>query len=36
MLKCRIISGGRKFSGKIVFLPRITLTPSAEDLAIPL
>ena len=35
-LKCTIISGDVKFAGKDVFLPRITLSPSAEDLPIPL
>jgi hypothetical protein len=36
VLKCRIMSGDRKFSGKVVFIPRITLAPTAEDLPIPL
>ena len=36
VLKCRIISGDRKFAGNIVFIPRISLTPSAENLLIPL
>ena len=36
VLKCRIISGDRKFAGNIVFIPRISLTPSAENLPIPL
>jgi hypothetical protein len=30
------MSGDRKFSGKVVFIPRITLAPTAEDLPIPL
>jgi ATP-dependent DNA helicase PIF1 len=34
VLECRILGG--KHSGKVVFIPRITLEPSAEDLAIPL
>ena len=36
MLKCRIMSGDRRFGGKIVFIPRITLSPTAEDMPIPL
>jgi ATP-dependent exoDNAse (exonuclease V) alpha subunit len=36
VLKCRIISGDNKFAGKVVFIPRITLAPTAEDLPIPL
>ena len=36
VLKCRIISGNTKFAGKMVFIPRITLAPTAEDLPIPL
>ena len=36
VLKCRIISGDRKYQGKVVFIPRITLAPAAEDLPIPL
>jgi hypothetical protein len=32
VLKCRIMSGDERFSGKIVFIPRITLSPTAEDL----
>ena len=36
VLKSRIMSGDRRFSGKIVFIPRITLAPAAEDLPIPL
>jgi hypothetical protein len=35
VLKCRIISDG-KFAGNVVFIPRITLSPTAEDLPIPL
>ena len=36
VLKCKIISGDRRFSGIDVFIPRITLSATAEDLAIPL
>ena len=36
VLKCRIMSGDERFSGKVVFIPRITLAPSAKDLPIPL
>ena len=36
VLKCRIISGDPKFAGNVVFIPRITLAPSAEDLPMPL
>jgi hypothetical protein len=36
VLKCSIISGDPKFAGNVVFIPRITLAPSAEDLPIPL
>ena len=36
VLKCRIISGDAKFAGNIVFLPRITLAPTGEDLPLPL
>jgi ATP-dependent DNA helicase PIF1 len=36
VLKCRVMSGDRRFGGKIVFIPRITLAVSAEDLPIPL
>ena len=36
VLKCRVMSGDRRFSGRVVFVPRITLQPSAEDLHIPL
>jgi hypothetical protein len=36
VLWCRIISGDRRFAGKKVFIPRITLEPSAEDLPLPL
>ena len=35
-LKCSIISGDTKFAGKVVFIPRITLAPTAEDLPMPL
>jgi hypothetical protein len=35
-IKCEIISGDARFSGKIVLIPRITLEPSAENLPIPL
>jgi ATP-dependent DNA helicase PIF1 len=36
VLKCKIISGDSRFAGKVVFIPRITLAPTAEDLPIPL
>ena len=36
VLKCSIISGDAKFAGKVVFIPRITLAPTAEDLPMPL
>ena len=36
VLKCRIISGDAKCAGNVVFIPRITLAPSAEDLPLPL
>ena len=36
VLKCRIISGDAKFAGNVVFILRITLAPSAEDLPLPL
>ena len=36
VLKCRIISGDTKFAGNVVFIPRITLAPAAEDLPLPL
>jgi hypothetical protein len=36
VLRCRIISGDAKYAGKVVFLPRITLEPTAEDLPLPL
>ena len=36
VLKCTIISGDAKFAGKVVFIPRITLAPTAEDLPMPL
>ena len=36
VLKCRIITGDRRFAGKIALIPRITLEPSAENLPIPL
>jgi ATP-dependent exoDNAse (exonuclease V) alpha subunit len=35
-LKCEVISGDGRFSGKTVLIPRITLAPSAENLPIPL
>jgi len=35
-IKCEIISGDARFSGKIVLIPRISLEPSAENLPIPL
>ena len=34
VLKCRIISGNTKFAGKVVFIPRITLAPTAADLVL--
>ena len=34
VLKCRILGG--KHAGQIVFVPRITIEPSAEDMPIPL
>ena len=36
VLMCRIISGDPKFAGNVVFIPRITLTPSADTLPFPL
>ena len=36
VLKCRIISGDARFAGNVVFIPRITLAPAAEDLPLPL
>ena len=36
VLKCRIITGDAKFAGNIVFIPRITLEPSAQNLPLPL
>ena len=36
VLDCTVISGDQRFSGKHVFIPRITLTPSNETLPIPL
>ena len=36
VLKCVIISGEAKYAGKVVFIPRITLAPTAEDLPMPL
>jgi ATP-dependent exoDNAse (exonuclease V) alpha subunit len=36
VLKCRIMSSDIRFGGKIVFIPRITLSPTAEDMPIPL
>ena len=36
VLKCTIISGDAKFAGKVVFIPRITLAPTTEDLPMPL
>ena len=35
-MKCRIISGDAKFAGNVVFIPRITVAPVAEDLPLPL
>jgi ATP-dependent DNA helicase PIF1 len=34
VLECHILGG--KHAGKIVFIPRITIEPSSEELAIPL
>jgi hypothetical protein len=34
VLQCRILGG--KHAGKVVFIPRITIEPSAEDMPIPL
>ena len=34
VLRCRILGG--KYAGNIVFIPRITIEPSAEDMPIPL
>jgi len=36
VLKCRIMSGDVRFGGTLVFIPRITLSATAEDMAIPL
>jgi len=36
VLKCRIMSRDRRFGGKIVFIPRITLAWTAEDLPMAL
>jgi hypothetical protein len=36
VLKCTIISADPKFAGHVVYIPRITLAPTAEDLPIPL
>ena len=36
MLKCRIMSADGRFGGNVVFIPRITLSPTAEDIPIPL
>ena len=36
VLKCKIITGDARFAGQIVLIPRITIEPSAETLAIPL
>ena len=36
VLKCRIISGDQRFAGNVVFIPKIILAPSAEDLPLPL
>ena len=36
VLKCRIMSADRRFGGNMVFIPRITLSPTAEDMPIPL
>ena len=36
VLQCRIISKDRRFRGKVVFIPRIRLSPNAEILPMPL
>ena len=36
VLKCTIISADPKFASHVVYIPRITLAPTAEDLPIPL
>ena len=36
VLKCRIMSTDERFGGDVVFIPRITLSPTAEDMPIPL
>ena len=36
VLKCRIMSADRRFGGNVVFIPRITLSPTAEDMPVPL
>ena len=36
VIKCEIISGDRRFAGRIALIPRITLQPSAENIPIPL
>ena len=35
-MKCRIMSGDRRFTGKVVFIPQITLSLAVEDFPIPL
>ena len=36
VLQCRIITGDVKFAGKTVLIPRITLSPTADKIPIPL
>jgi len=36
MLQCRIINKDRRFRDKVVFIPRIRLSPNAEILPVPL
>jgi len=36
VLQCRIISKDRKFRDKVILIPRIRLSPTAETLSVPL
>jgi len=36
VLQCRIISKDRKFRDKVMLIPRIRLSPTAETLSVPL
>ena len=36
VLKCSIISADPKFAGHVIYIPRITLAPTTEDLPMPL